>query len=271
MAKAADQHGEEEEPWQAQRRRRRLHEERDLDVHCLPYSDGPCRWLPKSGPFVAMEPPLQTEIAHLRREYSREGLRRGDLHPDPVEQFRRWFDQATGAGLTEPNAMVLGTMDGQRPTARTVLLKGFDAGGFVFFTNYGSRKARDMAVQPRVSLLFPWYSLERQVAILGRSERISANESLAYFTSRPHGSRLGAWVSQQSEVISSRRFLEMKWEEMKCRFAAGEVPLPPAWGGVRVVPTEFEFWQGRSNRLHDRFRYRRCGDDDPWCIERLAP
>jgi pyridoxamine 5'-phosphate oxidase len=210
-----------------------------------------------------------TDPAQLRRDYRRQDLRRGDLAEDPVAQFRRWFDQAVAAALDEPNAMVLGTSDGVRPSARTVLLKAFDDRGFVFFTHYESRKANEIAGHPEVSLLFPWYGLERQVAILGRAERISAADSLAYFLSRPVGSRLGAWVSQQSAVISSRSILEMQWQAMQRRFADGEVPLPPAWGGLRVVPFEFEFWQGRENRLHDRFRYRPGGG--AWTIERLAP
>lgn len=209
------------------------------------------------------------DLAGLRREYRRDGLRRSDLAPDPVEQFRRWFDQATAAELLEPNAMVLSTTNGERPSSRTVLLKAFDSRGFVFFTNYGSRKARDIAADAHVSLLFPWYGLERQVGILGCAERIGMAESLAYFASRPFGSRLGAWVSQQSSVIDSRRMLEMQWEAMKRRFASGEVPLPPAWGGFRVVPVEVEFWQGRENRLHDRFRYVR--EKEGWRVERLAP
>jgi pyridoxamine 5'-phosphate oxidase len=216
------------------------------------------------------------DVAALRREYSQAGLQRRDLASEPVAQFRLWFEQARAAQLLEPNAMVLGTCDGARPSSRTVLLKAYDERGFVFFTNYGSRKAREIAAQPEVSLLFPWYGLERQVAILGRAERISAAESLAYFSSRPFGSRVGAWVSQQSRVISSRSILEMKWEEMKRRFASGEVPLPGAWGGYRVVPLEVEFWQGRPNRLHDRFRYCRPqgdggGQGSGWTIERLAP
>lgn len=213
------------------------------------------------------EPP--TDPAQLRRDYRRQALRRVDLAEDPVAQFRRWFDQAVAAGLDEPNAMVLGTSDGVRPSARTVLLKAFDERGFVFFTHYDSRKANEISAYPEVSLLFPWYGLERQVAILGRAERISAAESLAYFLSRPVGSRLGAWVSQQSAVIGSRSILEMQWQAMQRRFADGQVPLPPAWGGLRVVPFEFEFWQGRTNRLHDRFRYRPAGGS--WTIERLAP
>lgn len=214
--------------------------------------------------------PTHPDVSNLRRNYTRDGLRRDDLAPDPIAQFRRWFSQATEAGLTEPNAMVLGTTDGNRPSSRTVLLKAYDERGLVFFTNYESRKARDIAANPHVTLLFPWYPLERQVGILGTAERISAAESLAYFASRPLGSRLGAWVSQQSSVIDSRRLLEMKWDEVKRKFARGEVPLPSFWGGFRVVPSEFEFWQGRENRLHDRFRYARSGEG-PWVIERLSP
>jgi pyridoxamine 5'-phosphate oxidase len=212
---------------------------------------------------------VHPEVAELRRNYTRDGLRRADLDTDPMAQFRRWFTQAVDAGIVEPNAMVLGTTDGKRPSARSVLLKAYDERGFVFFTNYDSRKARDMAVNSSVSLLFPWYPLERQVGILGTAERISAAESLAYFLSRPHGSRLGAWVSQQSAVIGSRQFLEMKLDEIKRKFADGEVPLPSFWGGFRVVPSEIEFWQGRENRLHDRFRYTRSGG--AWTVDRLAP
>ena len=209
------------------------------------------------------------DVAELRRNYTRDGLRRNSLDPDPVGQFRRWFTDAVAAELVEPNAMVLSTTDGRRPSSRTVLLKAYDERGFVFFTNYESRKARDIAAQAEVSLLFPWYPLERQVGLLGKAERISAAESLAYFASRPHGSRLGAWVSQQSTVITSRKLLEMKWEEVKRKFSEGEVPLPSFWGGFRVVPVEVEFWQGRENRLHDRFRYVRS--EDGWAVERLAP
>ena len=216
-----------------------------------------------------------TTLAALRQNYQQAGLRRADLHPDPIEQFRRWFQQACDAELLEPNAMVLSTSDGQRPTSRSVLLKAFDQRGFVFFTNYGSRKASDIAQQPAVSLLFPWYGLQRQLAVLGTAQRISAAESLAYFVSRPFGSQIGAWVSQQSQVISSRSLLDAQWQSLRRRFSAGEVPLPESWGGYRVKPTELEFWQGRENRLHDRFRYRRAANappgESPWLIERLAP
>ena len=214
------------------------------------------------------------DIAALRRNYQQSSLRRADLDPDPVKQFRCWFEQAIATELQEPNAMVLGTSDGHRLSSRTVLLKAFDQRGFVFFTNYASRKAQEISSHPHVSLLFPWYELERQVMILGPAERISTAESLAYFSSRPFESRVGAWVSQQSGVISSRSILEMKWQEIKRRFANGEVPLPEAWGGYRVVPLEFEFWQGREKRLHDRFRYQRKQQAEQrqnWCIERLAP
>lgn len=216
-----------------------------------------------------MSEPTHPDVAELRRNYTRDGLRRSDLADEPVAQFRKWFGEAVGAGLVEPNAMVLATTDRERPSSRSVLLKAYDEKGFVFFTNYESRKARDIAINANVSLLFPWYSLERQVGIIGRAERISAAESLAYFASRPHGSRLGAWVSQQSSVINSRRFLEMKWDEVKRKFADGEIPLPSFWGGFRVVPVEIEFWQGRENRLHDRFRYTKSVAG--WSIERLSP
>ena len=210
------------------------------------------------------------DLSQFRKEYSDRGLHREDLAADPMVEFEKWFHQAIELKLHEPNAMSLATADASgRPLLRTVLLKYFDTSGFVFFTNYESRKARDIAAQAEVSLLFPWYPLERQVGLLGKAERISAAESLAYFASRPHGSRLGAWVSQQSTVITSRKLLEMKWEEVKRKFSEGAVPLPSFWGGFRVVPVEFEFWQGRENRLHDRFRYVRSGDG--WTVERLAP
>ncbi len=211
------------------------------------------------------------DVADLRRNYTRGGLSENELAPEPVAQFRTWFEQALQAGLNEPNAMALATVntDGV-PSQRNVLLKAYDERGFVFYTNYESAKARDIAHNPNVCLLFSWLELERQVKIQGRAEKISAAESLKYFTSRPVGSRLGAWVSQQSSVISSRKLLEMKWDEMKRKFAQGDVPLPSFWGGYRVQAHTVEFWQGRENRLHDRLQYRTL-DNGQWQVERLAP
>jgi pyridoxamine 5'-phosphate oxidase len=219
---------------------------------------------------AVMSEPVFKDVAELRRDYTTRGLRRAELHADPVEQFRLWFHEAQAAGLLEPNAMSLATCDAAgRVTARTVLLKAYDARGFVFFTNYSSAKAAHIAENPRVALLFPWLALERQVSIAGRAERISAAESLAYFLSRPFGNRVGAWVSQQSRVVSSRRLLEQKFEEMMRKFSDGKVPLPDFWGGYRVVPETVEFWQGAMNRLHDRFVYSR--DEKGWQIDRLEP
>ena len=212
--------------------------------------------------------------AELRRSYQLGSLRRSDLPADPLELFRQWFTQALNADLLEPNAMVLSTCLGDQPSSRTVLLKAFDQRGFVFFTNTASRKAEVIAANNRVSLLFPWYALERQLSIEGTAKRISLGEAFAYFRSRPRGSQLGAWVSQQSRVIGSRSLLEAQWQAMTERFGNGEIPLPPAWGGYRVEPRSFEFWQGRRNRLHDRFRYQRKDRQDvagAWTIERLAP
>jgi len=210
------------------------------------------------------------KLEELRKEYRQSGLRRADLHEDPFVQFERWFEQAVAAELTEPNAMSLATVshDGE-PSLRTVLLKFFDRGGFVFFTNHGSKKARQIEENPKVALLFPWLALERQLTIVGTAAKISTAQSMRYFASRPRGSQLGAWVSQQSTVISSRALLDMKLQEMRRRFRDGEVPLPSFWGGYRVVPRTFEFWQGRANRLHDRFLY--TLDEGSWSIERLAP
>lgn len=210
-------------------------------------------------------------IADMRRDYTREPLHRRDLKPDPYDQFGLWFEQACASGIVEPNAMSLATVgaDG-RPTLRTVLLKKWDKTGFVFFTNLESRKARQIAENPHVALLFPWLALERQVAINGTAERIPAAEVLAYFVTRPFASQLAAWASPQSRVISARSLLEAKWEEMKRKFHEGRVPLPSFWGGYRVVPRDFEFWQGRPNRLHDRFLYT-PRPDGGWQIDRLAP
>jgi len=209
-------------------------------------------------------------LQDLRQEYSREPLRKETLDPDPVKQFRAWFEDARTAGILEPNAMTLGTADAAgRVSCRTVLLKAYDDRGFVFFTNYGSRKARQIAENPRAAVLFPWVTLARQVEIAGPVEKISPAESLAYFLSRPFGSRLGAWVSDQSGVISSRQILLAKFEELKRRFANGDVPKPEGWGGFRLLPETFEFWQGGLDRLHDRFFYRKSGG--LWTITQLAP
>ena len=210
------------------------------------------------------------DLSDFRKEYSDRGLRRDDLAADPMRQFEAWFQQAIDLGIHEPNAMSLATVDPDgMPLLRTVLLKYFDHQGFVFFTNYESRKAAHIAANPRVSLLFPWVVLERQVIVQGTAERVGTAESLRYFTSRPRESQLGAWVSQQSSVISSRKLLLQKLDELKRKFSEGEIPLPSFWGGFRVVPETLEFWQGGPARLHDRFLYRR--GEAGWRIERLSP
>jgi len=210
-------------------------------------------------------------LADIRTSYRSGKLHRADLHDDPIEQFNRWLGDALTAEIPEPTAMSLATAgtDG-RPLVRTVLLKGVDARGFVFFTNLESRKARQIAENPNVALLFPWLILERQVVVAGPAEKLSSAEVLGYFLSRPRDSQLAAWASHQSKAISSRKFLEMEWERMKAKFRAGEVPLPSFWGGYRVRPETIEFWQGRENRLHDRFEYTRQAND-AWRVERLAP
>lgn len=210
------------------------------------------------------------DISDMRRDFESEGLDRNALDENPVQQFQLWFEDARKADILEPNAMSLATTgtDGM-PDLRTVLLKYFDDQGFVFYTNYGSRKAREMEENPQAALLFPWIALNRQVRIQGSVERVSKAESLRYFASRPRGSQIGAWVSQQSQVITSRGLLEQKVAEIKQKFGSGDVPLPSFWGGYRVVPQRIEFWQGRPSRLHDRFEY--VKEDDVWHIQRLQP
>jgi pyridoxamine 5'-phosphate oxidase len=211
------------------------------------------------------------DLGDMRSSYSAGELRREELDPDPIGQFELWFDQACKAGLPEPNAMGLATVSTSgQPSLRTVLLKSYDHQGFVFFTNYHSRKAREISDNPKVALLFTWLILERQITITGTASRIGTAESLKYFLTRPRGSQIAAWISSQSQVISSRAMLDVKLHEMKRKFVDGQIPLPSFWGGYRVRPQTIEFWQGRPNRLHDRFLYTRQ-DDDRWSIERLAP
>lgn len=213
-----------------------------------------------------------SSLADLRKDYSLAGLLEKDLAKDPFRQFEKWFQEAEAAKVVEPNAMTLSTVgsDG-RPSSRTVLLKGLDGRGFVFYSNYESRKGRELANIPRATLLFPWLALERQVIVEGAVTRVSREESEAYFHSRPRASQLGAWVSQQSSVITGRAVLEDAMKALEQKYAGKEVPLPPAWGGYRVTPETVEFWQGRRSRLHDRLRYRRDGKDGAWTVERLAP
>jgi pyridoxamine 5'-phosphate oxidase len=232
-------------------------------------------------------------IAELRREYRLAGLDRQDLHPDPMVQFGRWFDQATGARFsgriqklligwykkllfisgiepTEVNAMTLATVDAVgRPSARVVLLKGADARGFTFFTNYDSRKGRELAENPVAALVFYWADLERQVCASGPVSRLSEEESETYFKSRPRGSQIGAWASNQSSVIPDRKHLERRWREFEQKYPE-EVPKPPNWGGFILRPDRIEFWQGRPNRLHDRFQYTKS-ESGVWLIARLSP
>ena len=210
-------------------------------------------------------------ISHLRREYSLGSLHRKDLLADPIAQFRAWFTAATEAGVVEANAMTLSTigLDG-RPSARIVLLKGVDERGFSFFTNYESRKGQELAAKPFASLTFLWKEMERQVRVEGTVTKVSREESEAYFRSRPRNSRLGAWVSNQSQVITDREVLEKNMAELQARYPGEDVPLPPNWGGYMVKPETIEFWQGQRSRLHDRLVYRRQADDS-WLVERLAP
>ncbi|MFD7098580.1 pyridoxamine 5'-phosphate oxidase [Streptomyces xanthophaeus] len=209
--------------------------------------------------------------AVMRKQYRSQIVAEESLAEDPMRQFARWFQQAADANLFEPNAMVVSTAtpDG-RPSSRTVLLKQFDERGFVFFTNYDSRKGREVDANPHVALLFPWHPIARQVVVTGTAARIGRDETAAYFRSRPHGSQLGAWASEQSSVIGSRAELDSRYAELTARYPEGEqVPVPPQWGGLRITPDAVEFWQGHENRLHDRLRY--VLDGEKWRVERLCP
>ncbi|WP_369252380.1 pyridoxamine 5'-phosphate oxidase [Streptomyces sp. R41] len=212
----------------------------------------------------------------MRAHYRAEGLDEADLAAHPMDQFARWFKQAAQAAVHgfvhEPNAMVVSTADAEgRPSSRTVLLKQYDEQGFVFYTNYDSRKARELAENPYISLLFPWHPLARQVIVTGTARRTGRDETAAYFRTRPHGSQLGAWASAQSSVILSRAELDSSYAELSARYPEGEqVPVPPHWGGFRIAPQMVEFWQGRENRLHDRLRYV-VEPDGSWRVERLSP
>ena len=211
------------------------------------------------------------DLSSMRQDYRQGELRRGDLKEDPFQQFQSWFDEACQSKQVEPNAVSLATADAQgRPLLRTVLVKQFDARGFVFFTNLESRKARHIEENAMVSMLFPWIALERQVIVCGRASKIPLSETMTYFATRPLDSQIGAWASKQSAAVSSRKVLEMQWETIKRKFADGKIPVPAFWGGFRVVPDTIEFWQGRSSRLHDRFLYTR-GPQQAWSIERLSP
>jgi pyridoxamine 5'-phosphate oxidase len=212
-------------------------------------------------------------LAALRRSYAGSGLAESQLAADPFEQFAVWLSDADAAGLTEPNAMVLASVGADAvPSARTVLLKDFDARGFVFFTNYTSRKAIELTASPGASLVFPWYDLERQVVVVGQARLVERPESEAYFRSRPRDSQLGAWASYQSSVLAGRQELEERYAELAARWPDGtDIPVPDFWGGFRVVPRSVEFWQGRPSRLHDRLRYVRSDEGYGWEVERLSP
>ena len=211
------------------------------------------------------------DLEDIRREYLKGGLTREQLDASPFAQFEQWMEQAIASGIADPTAMTLATVDADgQPSQRIVLLKHFDHKGFVFFTNYGSTKAKNIKVNDKVSLHFPWHMMERQVKVMGRAQKIPTTETLKYFISRPRESQIAAWASEQSSPISSKTFLLSQFESIKQKFHKGEVPLPDFWGGFRVTPHKFEYWQGGANRLHDRFQYSQ-DDGQAWQIERLAP
>ncbi len=212
---------------------------------------------------------MAVDLTKLRNELRKRELSRSNLDDDPVKQFSLWFTEAIDSGIVEPSAMSLATRDESEIGIRTVLLKYFDDKGFVFYTNYKSKKSRQIETRPEAALLFSWLTLERQIKIVGSVERVSSLESIKYFASRPKDSQIGAWASKQSTAISSRDILQSQFESMKLKFSSGEVPLPDFWGGYRVKPRTIEFWQGRESRLHDRFVYQR--NKDSWTISRLSP
>ncbi|WXT99995.1 MAG: Pyridoxine/pyridoxamine 5'-phosphate oxidase [Catillopecten margaritatus gill symbiont] len=212
---------------------------------------------------------MSVDLQQLRREFTSAGIARAELNANPFTQFKIWMEQAVEAELTLPNAMSLATSDDEGIGIRTVLLKNFDEKGFVFFTNYNSKKSKQIGNNPKAAVLFPWLDLERQVKISGSIEKISTLESIKYFASRPKDSQLGAWASTQSSILSSRQILLSEFDAMKRKFNKGEVPLPDFWGGYRIKPKTIEFWQGRENRLHDRFVY--TSENGSWEINRLAP
>lgn len=213
---------------------------------------------------------MRADVASLRNEYAKMELDEKSCDKSPFKQFEKWFDEAVKADILEPNAMVLSTatIEGA-PSQRTVLLKGFDEKGFTFYTNYGSRKGKEIAENPQVSILFPWYSLERQIIISGTIEKTSREISEKYFHSRPRSSQLGAYVSNQSEVLTDRYILEQKLKELEMKFENKKIPLPEDWGGYEIIPNRFEFWQGRKSRLHDRIQYEWVDND--WNTSRLSP
>ena len=214
---------------------------------------------------------MELKLDDFRREYTQGGLERDDLADNPLEQFDRWMQQTIASGIPDPNAMTIATVDATgQPSQRIVLLKHLDDEGFVFYTNLNSRKAQELKQNPKISLHFPWYLLERQVKICGVAEQLSAREVMKYFVSRPRDSQLGAWASQQSRPISSRTLLMQQFESMKNKFAKGEIPVPDFWGGFRVKAHQIEFWQGGAARLHDRFEYN-LRENGAWDIQRLEP